>query len=282
MAKTQDINVRINAILDAGPSVKGLKELKQLQKEVGAGTAEFKKAQQGINDFSDSVKTAKGQSQDWVDSLGSAPGPLGSIARGYDQLTSSTNKWGLAWKATGIGLLVALIGQLVVAFTSNEKAMKKLEPIMIGFEQILGGIFKALEPVFDTIIELATKAMPYLQKAIGGLYTAFFALGSFFKNFFATYFEVFKSFGKVLKGVFTLDWDLIKEGVSDGVGAIKKGVSNVIEDTKGAWNRFNDGLDDQTKTQKKNAKEITDAHEKAIQKQKEGRSEEHTSELQSH
>ena len=153
MAKTQEIDVKIKAILDAGPSVAGLKELKKLQKEVGAGTEEFKKAQQGINDFSDSVKTAKGQSQDLTDSLASVPGPIGLIARGYDNLSSSTNKFGLALKATGIGLLVALVGQLVVAFTSNEKAMKKLEPIMIGFEQILGGIFAVLEPVFDLFID---------------------------------------------------------------------------------------------------------------------------------
>ena len=268
MAKTQEIDVKIKAILDAGPSVAGLKELKKLQKEVGAGTEEFKKAQQGINDFSDSVKTAKGQSQDLTDSLASVPGPIGLIARGYDNLSSSTNKFGLALKATGIGLLVALVGQLVVAFTSNEKAMKKLEPIMIGFEQILGGIFAVLEPVFDLFIDLAMKAMPYLQKAIGGLYTAFAALFSFFKNFIGTSIKLFSSFGKVLNGVFTLDWDMIKEGVSDGVNAVKEGIGNVIDDTKKTWNSFNDGLNETTKTQKKNLKEQSDDQKKFLDEQK--------------
>ena len=268
MAKTQEIDVKIKAILDAGPSVAGLKELKKLQKEVGAGTEEFKKAQQGINDFSDSVKTAKGQSQDLTDSLASVPGPIGLIARGYDNLSSSTNKFGLALKATGIGLLVALVGQLVVAFTSNEKAMKKLEPIMIGFEQILGGIFAVLEPVFDLFIDLAMKAMPYLQKAIGGLYTAFAALFSFFKNFIGTSIKLFSSFGKVLNGVFTLDWDMIKEGVSDGVNAVKEGIGNVIDDTKKTWNTFNEGLAETTKTQKKNLKEQSDDQKKFLDEQK--------------
>jgi hypothetical protein len=268
MAKTQEIDVKIKAILDAGPSVAGLKELKKLQKEVGAGTEEFKKAQQGINDFSDSVKTAKGQSQDLTDSLASVPGPIGLIARGYDNLSSSTNKFGLALKATGIGLLVALVGQLVVAFTSNEKAMKKLEPIMIGFEQILGGIFAVLEPVFDLFIDLAMKAMPYLQKAIGGLYTAFAALFSFFKNFIGTSIKLFSSFGKVLNGVFTLDWDMIKEGVSDGVNAVKEGIGNVVDDTKKTWNSFNDGLNETTKTQKKNLKEQGDDQKKFLDEQK--------------
>ena len=253
-------------------SIKKEKEQKEfkekLQKEVGAGTEEFKKAQQGINDFSDSVKTAKGQSQDLTDSLASVPGPIGLIARGYDNLSSSTNKFGLALKATGIGLLVALVGQLVVAFTSNEKAMKKLEPIMIGFEQILGGIFAVLEPVFDLFIDLAMKAMPYLQKAIGGLYTAFAALFSFFKNFIGTSIKLFSSFGKVLNGVFTLDWDMIKEGVSDGVNAVKEGIGNVIDDTKKTWNSFNDGLNETTKTQKKNLKEQSDDQKKFLDEQK--------------
>ena len=269
MAKTvEEINVRIDAILEAGPSIAGLKELGRLQKQVGSNTQEFKKAQQGMNDFGDSVKTAKGQSQDLTDSLASVPGPIGAIARGYDKLSSSTNKFGLALKATGIGLLVALVGQLVVAFTSNEKAMKKLEPIMIGFEQILGAIFKVLEPVFDLVIDLALKAMPYLQKAIGGIYTAFAALFSFFKNFVSTSVKLFSSFGKVLKGVFTLDWDLLKEGVSDSVNAVKEGVNNIVDDTKKTWNTFNEGLGETTKTQKKNLKESSDAHKKWLEEQK--------------
>ena len=146
--------------------------------------------------------------------------------------------------------------------------MKKLEPIMIGFEQILGGIFAVLEPVFDLFIDLAMKAMPYLQKAIGGLYTAFAALFSFFKNFIGTSIKLFSSFGKVLNGVFTLDWDMIKEGVSDGVNAVKEGIGNVIDDTKKTWNSFNDGLNETTKTQKKNLKEQSDDQKKFLDEQK--------------
>jgi hypothetical protein len=268
MAKTQEIDVKIKAILDAGPTISGLKELKKLQREVGSETASFKQAEQGILDFSDSIKTAKGQSQDLVDSLASTPGPIGLLARGYDQLTSSTNKFGLALKATGIGLLVALVGQLVAAFTSNEKAMKKLEPIMIAFEQILGGIFAALEPVFDTIIDLALKAMPYLTKAIGILYAGFAGLASFLKNFFVVQIKNFQAFGKILKGVFTLDFDMIKEGVSDITNNIKEGFNNVVNTTKDTYDRFNQGVGETTKTQKKNLKEAGDAQQKALERQK--------------
>ena len=268
MAQTQEISVKIKTAIDAAPTIQAYKDLVKLQKGLVSGSEELKLVQQRMADIKDITKGAKEQNEDLVDSLGRVGGPIGMLARGYDTLTSSTNKFGLALKATGIGLLVALVGQLVVAFTSNEKAMKKLEPIMIGFEQILGGIFAVLEPVFDLFIDLAMKAMPYLQKAIGGLYTAFAALFSFFKNFIGTSIKLFSSFGKVLNGVFTLDWDMIKEGVSDGVNAVKEGIGNVIDDTKKTWNSFNDGLNETTKTQKKNLKEQSDDQKKFLDEQK--------------
>lgn len=266
---TTELKVKIDAAINAEPTLKALRELKQLQKEVVAGSDDYTKITQRMNDIKDATKTASSQSEDLVDSLAAAPGPIGMLARGYDSLTSSTNKWGLAWKATGIGLLVALVGQLVTAFTSNEKAMKKLEPIMIAFEQILGGIFKALEPVFDTMVDLATKAIPVVQNAIGGLYAGLAGLASFLKNFFVVQFKNFQAFGKVLKGVFTLDYDLIKEGVNDVVNNIKEGVKNVVDTTTKTWDNYNKGLAETTKTQKKNQQEANDAAAKALQTKKE-------------
>ena len=268
MAQTQTLQVKINAAINAEGTLKTLRELKQLQKETVAGSADYKLIQGRINDIGDAAKTAKGQSEDWIDALASAGGPIGMLGRGLDTMTSSTNKFGLALKATGIGLIVALVGQLVAAFSSNEKAMKKLEPVMIMFEQILGGIFAALEPVFDIMIDLALKAMPYVQKAIGGLYAGLAGLASFLKNFFVVQFKNFQAFGKVLKGVFTLDVDMIKEGVGDITNNLKEGFNNVVNTTKDTYDRFNQGLTETTKTQKKNLKEAGDAQQKALERQK--------------
>lgn len=261
---TTELKVKIDAAINAEPTLKALRELKKLQKETVAGSAEYKVLQSRINDIGDAAKTAKGQSEDWIDALAGAGGPIGMLGRGLDTVTSSTNKFGLAWKAVGIGALVALVAQLVNAFTSNEKAMKKLEPVMIMFEQILGGIFAALEPVFDIVIDLAMKGMPLLQKAIGGLYAGLAGLASFLKNFFVVQFKNFQAFGKVLKGVFTLDYDLIKEGIGDVVDNIKEGVKNVVETTTKTWDNYNEGLKETTKTQKKNLEEQKAEREKAL------------------
>jgi len=268
MAKPIDIQVRIDAALNADATIKNLRELKQIQKELVAGSDDYKKVQQKINDIGDATKTAKTQSQDLVDSLAAAPGPVGALGRVIDTVSSSTNKFGLALKATGIGLVVGLVGLLVKAFSENEKAMKKLEPIMNAFQQILGGIFTALEPVFNVITDLALKAMPILTNAIGGVITAFTALGSFLKNFFQTQFKLFGAFGKVLKGVFTLDWDTIKEGISDGVDAVKTGVENVVNTTKDTWNNYKKGTKDLTKTEKEELEKRKEANAKAAEDKK--------------
>jgi hypothetical protein len=253
MAQTETLQVRIDAAINAEGTLKQLRELKKLQRETVAGSAEFKKIEGRISDIADATKIAKNQSEDWIDSLKGAGGPIGMLGKGLDSITSSTNKFGLALKATGIGLLVALVGQLVMAFTSNEKAMKKLEPIMIAFEQILGGIFAALEPVFDMFIELAMQALPFLTKGIGILYSTLYGLFTMIK-------DIGVGAGKLLIGIFTLDTDMISEGMNQITGSISSGVDAVMK----TYERFDEGTKETTKRQKKNLEEAAAAHAKYL------------------
>ena len=250
MAKTQEIDVKIKAILDAGPTVAGLRELKKLQREVGSETKSFKMAEQGINDFTDSIKTAKGQSKDWIDTLGSLPGPLGSIGRGLDTFTSSTNKLGLAFKGLGIGLIVSAIGALTAAFSQNEKMTKKLEPLMIAFEQILGGIFSALEPVIDMMISLAVKAMPLVSSAVKVVYSGISAL-----------LQSIGKLGSALVKVFSGDFSGAFEDAKSAFTDFSKNYTTATEN-------FDKGAAETTKTQKKNLKDQGDARQKWLDQQK--------------
>ncbi len=235
--KTVDLNVRVNTALEGGDTLKTLRELKQVQKELVAGSEDYKKVAQRMADIKDKTKGATTQSQDLVDTLASAPGPLGMLGRGLDTITSSTNKFGLALKATGIGLVVGLIGMLVKAFSENEKAMKKLEPIMIQFEQILGGIFTALEPVFDMFVDLAIKAMPLFTTGIKYIYTSISTLlQSIGKLGSALY--------KVFSGDFKGAWEDAKSSVT--------GFGDTFNKTAEA---FDKGASEMTKTEKKNAEE---------------------------
>ena len=220
MAQQQTLQVRIDAQINAEGTLKSLRELKKLQRETVAGSDDFKKIQQRIDDIGDATKTAKGQSQGFIDSLAGAPGIVGQLGRGLDTMTSSTNKFGLALKATGIGLIVSLVGLLVNAFTQNEKAMKKLEPIMIAFEQILGGVFKALEPVFDILVDLAIQALPFVINQVGVFFSTLYGLFTFIK-------EAGVGVGKILTGIFTQDLTMINEGVEQLKGSTSAAVDAI-------------------------------------------------------
>ena len=257
MAQTQEVNVKIKAILDAGPSVAGLKELKKLQKEVGAGTAEFKLAQKGINDFNDGIKGAKKSSSDLVDSLGGLPGPLGSIARGVDSFGASTNKLKFALFSLGLPAIIGLVGALTSAFSQNDKMVKKLQPLMIGLEKILGGIFAALEPLINAFIDLAIEYLPYVIDGVGAFYSGLVALFSFLKN-------SAKGVGKILEGIFTLDFDAVQEGWD----TLTNGWDVAVESFQGSMKRYEAGTKELTKTEKKNAEERAKIAETEAEKRK--------------
>lgn len=254
---TETLKVKIDAAINAEGTLKTLRELKQLQKETVAGSADFKKIQARINDIGDAAKTAKGQSQDWIDTLGGLPGPLGSIGRGLDTFTSSTNKLGLAFKSLGIGLIVAAVGALTAAFSQNDKMMKKLEPLMIGFEKILGGIFKALEPLIDAFLELALNALPYIIDGVGMFYSGLVGLFSFLKNSAV-------GVAKILEGIFTLDFDAVQEGWD----TLTNGWDVAVESFQGTMKRYEAGTKELTKTEKKNAEDRAKIAETEAEKKK--------------
>jgi hypothetical protein len=132
--------------------------------------------------------------------------------------------------------------------------MKKLQPLFIAMEKILGGIFRAFEPVLDAFIEMATSALPYITKGIGMFYSGLYSLFTLVKN-------VGVSAGKILKGIFTLDFDALKEGAA----GIKDAFTSVGATFDATYKRFEEGTKEQTKTQKENLKTQKDDADKALQ-----------------
>ena len=140
--------------------------------------------------------------------LESAGGPIGAIGAALNKAKVATVSFSTALKATGIGLLVAAIGGLVAAFSQSEEASKKLQPILIGFQKIFNGIFRAIEPVIDSLLGLATKAMPYVTQAFGVAYSA---ISSFLQGLG----KLGSAVGKLIKGDFTGAWEDAKSSVAD-------------------------------------------------------------------
>lgn len=217
-------------------SIAGLKQLKRELKNVAVGSDEFKKLYNDIDDLEDKLKSAKNTSSDWIDSLEQAGGPIGMLGAGLNKAKVATQSFGGALKATGIGLVVSLIGGLVAAFQDNEVAMKKLQPLLDGIGKVFNGVFRAVEPLFNTLVDLAVSALPMVSKAFAAVYSANVA--------------VFQSFGmiggaikKLISGDFSGAWKDAKSSVND----FGKNYDDSIK-------RFIAGTKEVTKVEKKEGK----------------------------
>jgi len=247
------IKVGIDIDVNAEPSIAQLKALKKELKNAAAGSEEFNKIYNQIDDLEDKIKSAKNTSADWIDTLESAGGPLGALGGALNKLKVSTQSFGAALKATGIGLVVAAIGGLVAAFSQTDGAMKKLEPLMIALQKILGGIFEAIQPLLDGFIDLATKALPYVTQGIKVFYSSLVALFTLVK-------EGGGGIAKILKGIFTLDKKAIEEGYKQLTGTWAK----TVESFDATSQRFDEGYAKRTRIEKENAKNSKEIADKAL------------------
>jgi hypothetical protein len=247
------IKVKVDVETNAASSIADLKALKKQLKETAAGSADFKRLVGEIDDLEDKLKSAKGAAADWIDTLESAGGPLGAVGGALNKLKLSTQSFGAALKATGIGLIVSLLGGFAAALSKSDSTMKKFEPILIMFEQALNGILGALQPLIDGFIELAINVMPYVTKAFKVVYSAVTA--------------VFQSLGK-------LGGAVVKLFKGDFAGAwedAKSSVTSFSDNYDAAVERFEKGQKVMTKTQKENLDKQKKDRDEAAQKAKEQR-----------
>jgi len=248
MSKVVEVDLQVNSNVQG--SIAELKALKRQLKDTAAGSDEFKKIYNQIDDLEDKIKSSKKASSDWIDSLEQAGGPIGALGGSLNRAKVATQSFGGALKATGIGLIVSLVAGLAAAFNDNEKAQKKLQPLLNSLQKIFAGVFAAIEPLFDVFIDLATKALPYVSDA--------------FKVVYSSVTAVFQSLGKIgsavqklIGGDFSGAWKDAKESVS----GFSKNFSN-------AKDRFEKGSKEMTATEKENAAKRAEALEKEQERKK--------------
>lgn len=202
----EEKKVKLN--VDVEQSVAGLKELKKQLKNTAAGTAEFKELYGAIDDLEDKIKSAKNTSSDWIDSMENSGGVLGMVGGAINKVKVATQTFGGALKATGIGIIVMLLGGLVAAFHENDNAMKKIQPILNAFSKIFQGVFKAVEPLVDILINMALNALPMVMNAVGEVYSYVSALAESFG-------AIGRAIYKLVTGDFKGAWAEAKSSVTD-------------------------------------------------------------------
>jgi hypothetical protein len=246
-----DKKITVEVDIETEASVAKLRELRKQLKQTAVGDADFKKLSAQIRDVEDALEGAKLGAEDLAGSLEAAPGPIGEIFKGLKKVEIATKSWGAALKATGIGLLVSLVGAFAAALSKSDETMKKFEPILIMFEQTLNGLLGALQPLIDGFIELALNVMPYVTQA--------------FKVVYSSVTAVFQSLGKLGGAVVKLFKGDFKGAWEDA----KSSVTSFSTNYDASVQRFEEGTKKITKTQKENLdkqkKDRDDAAEKAKQ-----------------
>ena len=274
--------------------------LQKLSDEGKGGTAEFEKLRSKLDELNDAQDRVNFQAGQFDDQLASLPGPLGQVGGAVKGFNEGLNRLSTGFKvALGVvGLLVSAFLAIKESLSRTEEGQAKLNKITEAFTKIMNGLFAIIEPIAmlfaDLVIGLlaSDKAMNALSTAAGVLSATFQTLfnvgkslvGFIINNFvnaFKVLTEVAGGAGKVLKGVFTFDLDLIKEGVSQVGEGIKNGFKATVDNVKntvkgigtGIADGIKNGMEQGSKAFAAGSKRLTEEEKKAAEEARKKREE---------
>ena len=274
--------------------------LQKMADEGKTGTKEFQDLSNKLDDLGDQQQRVAFQSAQIEDKLAALPGPIGQIGKSFQAAKTSIDTFGktIAVSLGIVGLLVSAFLAIKEALSRTEEGQAKLNKITEAFTKIMNGVFAIIEPIAmlfaDLVIELlaSDKVMKALSTTAGVLsatFTTLFNVGKVLVGFivnnmvnaFKTLVDVAGGAGKVLKGVFTFDLDLIKEGVSQVGDGIKNGFKATVENVKntvkgigtGIADGIKSGMEQGSKAFTAGTKRLTEAEKKAAEEARKKREE---------
>jgi hypothetical protein len=267
-------------------------QLQKLADEGKAGTTEFESLRKKLDDLNDAQEKVNFQAGQFDDQLAALPGPIGQVGGAIRGFNEGLNKFSLGFKLA-LGAVTLIIGAIAAfreSLSRTEEGQAKLNKITEAFEKIMNGVFAVIEPVAMALADLLAgllqneQVMKVLSTTMGvlaGTFTAVLNIGKSLAGFvvnnlvnaFKTLIGVGEGVGKVLKGVFTFDLDLIKEGVSQVGETVKKGVTTFTDNVKntakgigeGVVNGIKTGMEAGSKAFTAGTKRLTEAEKKALE-----------------
>ena len=153
-----------------------------------------------------------GDSKKDVDGLNSALGKTGGSAATAKKKTKGLaggfKGLGTAMKAMGIGLIIAAFVKLKDLFSGNIETARKFERLGAQLSAMFDVLRDRIEPLFLSLSKLFTDPL-------GSIKTFASAIQDNLINRVKALIDTFGALGKVVKGVFTRDMDLLKAGAND-------------------------------------------------------------------
>jgi hypothetical protein len=276
-------------------------QLQKLADEGKQGSAEFEKLRGKLDELNDAQDKVNFQAGQFDDQLAALPGPIGQVGGAIQGFNEGLNKFSLGFKLAlgAVGLIIGAIAAFRESLSRTEEGQAKLNKITEAFEKIMNGLFAVIEPIAMLLADLVIglleneKVMKGLSVTVGvlsGAFTAAFGIvkslagfiGNNLVNQFKTLIGVAQGAGKVLKGVFTFDLDLIKEGVAQVGTTVKTGFNTFVDNAKNTAKGIGTAVVDGVKTGfeagsksfTEGAKRLTEAEKKAAEEAKKKREEE--------
>jgi len=172
--------------------------------------------------------------------------------KGLGGMSGMTKKLGGAFKALGIGLIISAFMALKKLFSGNMETARKFEKAGAKLSAMFDVLRDRLEPLFEKLMSVFTDP----KQAIKDLWEA---LKKNIVNRIKGLIDGFKSLGKVMKGVFTLDLEMIKEGAEDAGTAFVQMATGMDEAQQ---EKFVDGFKSITKEMKEEGNAASELTEK--------------------
>ena len=236
-------------------------ELQSLADKGKDNTDEFRKLSEHLKELQIQQKKVAFEAKNTTDKLAELPGPIGLVGKTLKDAKESVEVFGKSiYVALGV---IALIVSAFLAFKESlsrtEEGQKKLAAITEAFEKIMNALFAVIEPIamkfadFITAMLKSKDVMNGLSITMGVLVATFesvFAIAKGLTEFivgnvvngFKTLINIAGAAGKVLKGVFTFDLSLIKEGVTQAGTAITTGFNSFVDNAKKAGTDIGKGV----------------------------------------
>ncbi len=143
----------------------------------------------------------------------------------------------LAFIATPIGAVIAAVGLVLGAIVNYLKSTQEGMDLVTSVTRPLSALFQGLIGILQQVGKFLFEAFSRPQETLKSLY-------DFVKN---QIMRQFQAFGKILEGIFTLDFDLIKEGFSDLAEQAKENLDLIAGAGKAMTKRMKEAYDNGVK-----------------------------------
>lgn len=228
------MNLKVLFTGDASGAQQGAKEARDAIREFDSS------ASSAIDHFARLFGTSMGQISSGLKTFQGGLLTLNKGLNGTNTAATATSKsldiFKIALASTGIGALIIALGSLIAYFTKSQR----------GADMLARGL-APVKQVFATITDFAVKAGEAIVWAFQNPKEAMSQFIEIIKNQIinriTALINSFKAMGDIIQGIFTFDWDKVKEGFNDYVESVKQGVTGmtknqrqkIITEIGGAW-----------------------------------------------